>query len=384
MVLERTRPDRHAGRRLKQAVAALAAALLWGAAVAWGGVYPQVTGPCGLVFPRDHGPHPDHKTEWWYYTGNLRTEAGRHLGFQLTFFRSRVVPPGSTPAASASAWRVETILLGHAAVSDMAGGRFFHDTEVARAALGMADARSASGGAVVFLKKWSLDIGTDAHRLQADARGFGLSLAIRAEKPPVLHGEDGYSRKGSTPERASCYYSFTRLRAEGVITLGGERLPVRGLAWMDHEFSTSPLEPGLVGWDWFSLQLSDRTEVMIYLLRSADGAFHPALSGTFVAPDGRSRHLERGEIRVLAERRWKSPHSGAEYPSAWRIEIAPLDMRLSVRANLPDQEMAEGGAAGVVYWEGSVSASGSRDGRAVTGEGYVELTGYAEPLEALQ
>lgn len=384
MVWKGTRPARHAGCRLKRVIAALAAVLLWGAAAAWGGAYPRVTGPCGLVFPRDHGPHPDHKTEWWYYTGNLRTEAGRHLGFQLTFFRSRVVPPGTAPAAPASAWRVETILLGHAAVSDMAGRRFFHDTEAARSALGMADARSASGRTNVSLKKWSAEIGPDTHQLQADARGFGLALTLRPEKPPVLHGENGYSRKGSTPERASCYYSLTRLGAEGVITLGGERLPVRGLAWMDHEFSTSPLEPGLVGWDWFSLQLSDRTEVMIYLLRTADGDFHPASSGTFVARDGSSRHLERDEIRVRAERRWKSPRSGADYPSAWRIEIPPLGLRLSVHANLPDQEMAEGGAAGVVYWEGSVSCSGFREGAPVDGEGYVELTGYAAPLEVLQ
>ncbi|WP_373500516.1 lipocalin-like domain-containing protein [Desulfococcus sp.] len=385
------RPVRDAGSRLKpmraaliSIAAAVLSALLWPAA--WAGGYARVTGPCGLVFPQDHGPHPDYKTEWWYYTGNLRAEDGRHLGFQLTFFRSRVVPPGGgkNPSLPASGWRAENIILGHAAVSDVPGRRFHHDSEAARDVLGMAHAGTASDRTAVALKKWSLEITPDAHRLSADARGFGIDLTLRPEKPPVLHGDQGYSRKGSTPERASCYYSFTRLGAEGVITVEGASFPVRGQAWMDHEFSTSPLEPGLVGWDWFSLQLSDGTEVMIYLLRTPDGSFHPASSGTFVEGDGRSRHLDRGDLRVTAESVWRSPHSRAEYPSTWRIEIVPLGLLLDVRANLPDQEMAEGGAAGVVYWEGSVSFSGVRAGAPVAGEGYVELTGYAEPLDVLK
>ena len=347
--------------------------------------YRQVAGPCGLVFPRDHGAHPDYKTEWWYYTGNLRTPEGRHLGFQLTFFRSRIVPPGGGEdrPSPASAWRADNIILGHAAVSDITGGRFFHAREAARDAIGMAGAETLSGRTVVTLKKWSLEIGADRHRLSADTRDFGLNLTLRPEKPPVLHGDNGYSRKGSSPERASCYYSFTRLSAEGAITVGGTVFPVTGFAWMDHEFSTAPMEPGLVGWDWFSLQLSDGTEVMIYLLRTPDGSFHSASSGTFVDRDGRSRHIDRDELRVIPEADWESPHSRAVYPSKWRIDIEPLDLRLSVRVNLPDQEMADGGAAGVVYWEGSVSFSGSRAGSPVAGEGYAELTGYAEPLDVL-
>ena len=348
--------------------------------------YAQVTGPCSLVFPRDHGPHPDHKTEWWYYTGNLRTAAGRHLGFQLTFFRSRIVPPdgGKALPVPASGWRSDNIILGHAAVSDITGKRFSHAREVARDTLGMASARFTEGRTAVTLKSWSLEIGPEGHRLRAETGEFGIDLTLRPEKPPVLHGDAGYSRKGSSPERASCYYSMTRLAARGTITLDGEAMPADGLAWMDHEFSTAPLEPGLAGWDWFSLQLSDRTEVMIYLLRFPDGTFHPASSGTFVDREGRGRHLVRDDIRVAVESEWKSPHSGALYPSAWRLDIAPISLRLNVRANLPDQEMAGDGADAIVYWEGSVSFSGRRSGALVSGDGYVELTGYDAPLDVLQ
>jgi len=359
-----------------------------GAAVVWparASGYAQVAGPCGLVFPRDHGPHDDYKVEWWYYTGNLKTGEGRRLGFQLTFFRSRLVPPGRENGlrVPASGWRAENVILGHAAISDISGKRFFHATAAVRAALGMARAEIVSDRTMVTLKNWSMSIGSDGHRLFADAPEFDMRLLLLPAKPPVLHGDDGYSRKGSTPERASCYYSMTRLLAEGTVSLKGTAFPVRGLAWMDHEFSTAPLARGLVGWDWFSIQLSDGTEVMLYLLRSPDGSFHPASSGTFVDRDGRNRHLHRDEIRVTPEAVWKSPHSGARYPSKWRIDIEPLSLRLKGGANIPDQEIATAGAADVIYWEGSTSFTGSRSGSPVSGEGYVELTGYAEPLDVL-
>jgi predicted secreted hydrolase len=351
----------------------------------WASDYSQVTGPCGLVFPRDHGPHDDYKVEWWYYTGNLKTEEGRRLGFQLTFFRSRLVPPGRENGlrVPASGWRAQNVILGHAAVSDLSGERFYHAKSAARATLGMARAETASGRTSVMLKNWSMAIGPDGHRLFADAPEFGIRLLLRPAKPPVPHGDDGYSRKGSTPERASCYYSITRLMTEGTVSLKDVTFPVTGLAWMDHEFSTAPLEPGLAGWDWFSIHLSDGADVMIYLLRSPDGSFHPASSGTFVDRDGRSRHLGRDEFRVTPDAVWKSPHSGAVYPSKWRIDINPLNLHLKGGANIPDQEMATGGAAGVIYWEGSVSFTGSRSGNPLSGEGYVELTGYAEPLNVL-
>jgi predicted secreted hydrolase len=202
----------------------------------------------------------------------------------------------------------------------------------------------------------------------------------------VLHGEKGYSQKGTAAERASCYYSFTRLGTVGVLAVEGVDHEVQGTAWMDHEFSTAPLEPGITGWDWFSLQLSDRLggriEVMVYLLRQADGSLHPASSGTFVDASGRSRHLKREALSVKALSHWTSPHSGARYPVRWRVDLKPLDLTLDVAANLADQEMRTPRSTGVVYWEGSVSVKGARAGEPVTGVGYVELTGYAKPFDA--
>jgi predicted secreted hydrolase len=198
----------------------------------------------------------------------------------------------------------------------------------------------------------------------------------------VLHGDAGYSRKGQSPERASCYYSFTRLQADGTLTLDGTPHRVRGTAWMDHEFSTAALQPGITGWDWFSLQLSDRTEIMIFLLRQHDGNLNPASSGTYVTPSGQPRHLSREDVHIEALDFWTSPHTGARYPVKWNVRIAPFNYEFIVTASLADQEMRTARSTGVVYWEGSVRAQGTRQGKPVDGVGYVELTGYDKPFDA--
>jgi predicted secreted hydrolase len=220
------------------------------------------------------------------------------------------------------------------------------------------------------------------HRLQADADRFALDLRLTPRKPPVLHGENGYSRKGANRDRASCYYSFTRLAAEGKIRIEDRTCRVSGSAWMDHEFSTAPLDPGLVGWDWFSLQLSDRSELMLYCLRDKEGRFHAVSAGTFVDAAGRATALRRKQFSVNTLDRWKSPGSGALYPVAWRLSVPSLDLSLLVRARIQNQEMDTRETTGVVYWEGSVAAEGTAAGRPVSASGYVELTGYAHPFDA--
>ncbi len=347
--------------------------------------YLQVTGPCGLEFPRDHGAHPGYRTEWWYYTGNLQSGSGRPYGFQLTLFRSQIVPPleDLSSAEPPSAWRTRQVYFGHAAVSDIAGNRHRQAENIARGALGMAGSMHDQGGAAVWLHDWSIRIGPGRqHRLSAETPDFGISLQLAPVKPPVFHGDGGYSLKGSRPENASCYYSFTRLDAEGRLTLDGKAVAVTGYGWMDHEFSTAPLEPGIVGWDWFSLQLSDGTELMIFLLRLKSGGLHPASSGTFVDASGAARHLQRRQVAVAVMDSWKSPSSGAIYPSRWRIDILPLGIHLTVASRLADQEMKTARSTGVTYWEGSVAIDGRTNGAAVSGSGYVELTGYAEAFEA--
>ena len=346
--------------------------------------YLAVTGPCYQTFPKDHGPHPGFRTEWWYYTGNLLAGTGDRYGFQLTFFRSQISPSDADqdwPRPS-SAWRTRQIYAGHAAVSDLNKNKHQHTELVAREALGIAGTLHEASQTKVFIKNWSAAIDSDHHYLIASTPEFSFELRLQSAKPPVLHGQAGYSRKGSTAEKASCYYSLTRLISKGVLTIGGQTVEVEGLSWMDHEYSTAPLEAGIVGWDWFSLQFSDQTELMLYLLRKENGEIHAASSGTYVDQTGRAHHLTRVDVSVTALKQWQSPRSEAVYPVAWRINVLPFDIEVTIEANLTDQEMVTSASTGVTYWEGSVSASGSVANQPVKASGYVELTGYAEALRA--
>jgi predicted secreted hydrolase len=272
--------------------------------------------------------------------------------------------------------------MAHAALSDLNHNHFYYAEDLARNALGLAGAEQHSSGTKVFLKNWTLQLGAHRHVLKAVTNDFSFVLHLSPLKEPVLHGEAGYSRKGRTPERASCYYSFTRLDTKGQLRVGQTEHAVQGLSWMDHEFSTAHLEPGLTGWDWFSLQLSDRTEVMIYLLRHTDGSHSPASSGTFIDASGISRHLQLEEFKVQILDTWQSPHSRATYPSRWRLKILPLALEVTVAPNLADQEIQARKGAEITYWEGSVSVQGNARGAPVSGTGYVELTGYAKALDA--
>ena len=250
-----------------------------------------------------------------------------------------------------------------------------------RGTLGMAGVSQDEMDTLIFIKNWSAKIGADRHLLKTVTDDFSYDLTLEPVKPAVLHGEAGYSRKGSTPERASCYYSFSRLNTEGALTVGGKTTAVRGLSWMDHEFSTAPLEPGIIGWDWFSLQLSDQTEIMLYLLRTEGGRLSPASSGTFIDVSGNPRHLTKNDFRVDVLNSWKSPRSQAVYPVHWRVAVFPLAIQLTAKANLSNQEMQTRTTTGVTYWEGSISINGSVGKHPVKGLGYAELTGYAQSFD---
>jgi predicted secreted hydrolase len=346
----------------------------------------SVTGPCRMEFPRDHAPHPGFRTEWWYWTGNLKSETGRHFGFQLTFFRYQLTPFGGAAEWPElhSAWRSRQIYLGHAALSDLSAKRHFQAEQVGREALGLGGWVQWGPDITFFLRNWSAVILSDSQRLKAGGEGFSFDLDLKPAKELVPHGIDGYSRKGSTPERASCYYSFSRLETTGSVTVAGKSIPVQGVSWMDHEFSTAPLESGTVGWDWFSIQLSDKTEIMIFLLRTEGGSVHPASSGSYIDASGALRHLDRSYFEIDVLDTWKSKQSGATYPSRWRVNIPLLGIELGLVSNLPDQEMRTAGSMGGAYWEGSVSVKGSKGGSPVDGNGYVEMTGYADPMTALK
>ena len=343
--------------------------------------YSSVIGPCGLEFPRDHGSHPGYRTEWWYYTGNVQDPSFRRFGFQLTFFRTRLAPPSVEESwpKNPSAWRTSQLFLAHAAVSDLGSKRFYHDEQVTRGVVALAGVEQQNSLTNIFVGKWSANIGPE-HRLSAKAPSFAFDLVSKPLKPPVFHGGQGYSLKGKRPESASCYYSFTRLETSGTLSINGRTEPVKGTAWMDHEFSSAPLEEDLVGWDWFSIQLNDQTELMVYLLRHPDGSYSPASSGTFVKPNGESIHLTHEDFKVQILDRWTSKRSGATYPARWRFHVLPLQLELTIDPNLPDQELMTTRSTQVTYWEGSVSVSGKSKGKPVEGVGYVEMTGYAKPF----
>jgi len=346
--------------------------------------YLSVAGPCYQTFPQDHGAHPGYRTEWWYYTGNLTAESGDRYGYQLTFFRSQISPPAAKerwPQPS-SAWRTQQIFVGHAAISDLYGQTHYQAEQMAREALSMAGTTQKEGATTVFIRPWSATIYADTHILKAHALEFSIDLALQATKPPVLHGEAGYSRKGSRDQNASCYYSLTRLLTKGRLKIEGKTMSVGGLSWMDHEYSTAPLEDGIIGWDWFSLQLSDQTELMLYRLRQTDDQVNDASSGTFINASGIPQHLTAQDFNISVLKLWKSSQTGGVYPVSWRVQVLPLELELIVTANLANQEMLTAASTGVTYWEGSVSANGTVARQPVKAEGYVELTGYAGAIEA--
>ena len=241
-------------------------------------------------FPRDHGAHEEFRTEWWYYTGQVTAKDGRPFGYELTFFR-RGMPRDQTKTLP-SQWAVTHLYLAHFAVSDLSKGRFHYADKMSRAGLGKAGA--AQDRLHVWIDRWSAESPSsapDTQILQAADGDMAIQFTVSPGKPLVVHGTDGISRKGSAPGQASHYYSFTRLATTGILTIGNESFDVTGTSWMDHEFGSADLDKDLVGWDWFSLQLDDQRELMLYRLRRADGSAHSASSGTLIDRNGQGHHL---------------------------------------------------------------------------------------------
>jgi predicted secreted hydrolase len=321
-------------------------------------------------FPADHGPHPEFRNEWWYITGNLENDAGRHFGFELTFFRFALAP-ASQP--SVSAWRTNQVYIAHLAVTDTDGEQFHVAQRYSRGALGLAGADTNPFR--VWIDDWRIaaDDPADGWRLEANDPEFGIDLLARALKAPVLNGDDGLSQKSADPGNASYYYSITRLDTTGRIRVGQKEYRVTGLSWLDREWSTSALASDQAGWDWFALQFDDDSELMFYQLRKTDGSADPASAGTFVDADGVATHLGQNDLQLTVLESWSSPEGGA-YPARWRLRAPRLDLDVTVRPVLADQELF----TTVRYWEGAVDVEGSRDAATLGGRGYVELTGYAQ------
>jgi predicted secreted hydrolase len=328
-----------------------------------------------LTFPDDFGAHEDFRTEWWYYTGNLQTLEGRHFGFELTIFRVGLLPP-TDHLPTDSEWYDRSVYFSHFAVSDIASERFYAFERYSRPGPGLAGAQTDPYR--VWLEDWSItERAPGVYRLQAAQAGIALDLTLTDEMGVVLHGENGYSRGGENVTNAAYYYSQPRLRADGLVEVDGVRHPVSGLAWKDHEFSSSALDEDQIGWDWFSLQFEEGPALMLFQLRESDGGTSASSSGTFISADGLPHPIQQTDFEISVLDEWRSPHTQGMYPAAWEIRINEPNCLLEIRPWMADQEL---NFPTVTYWEGAVRFEGACDGALARGNGYVELTGYTGNL----
>lgn len=327
-------------------------------------VFDRVTGPEPLEFPADHGLHPGYRNEWWYFTGNLAGEDGDRYGFQFTLFRF-AVEPGDRPDSD---FATDAVWMAHLAVSDIERERFIASERFARDALGLAGATADEW----WLRDWTVSREANGWRLRARSDGLEMDLRMEMEKPVVLQGDSGYSRKGPEPGNASRYYSITRMKASGRLEIDGTGVAVDGLAWLDREWGSSQLGAGIAGWDWFALQLDDGRDLMLYRLRTEAGTASRFSAGVIVEPDGSYRTLGREDFDFEEIRRWRDA-TGVDWPVAWRVRLPEFGLEFEVRPSFDAQRWY----ATVGYWEGAVEviepASGDRLGR-----GYLELSGYAD------
>jgi predicted secreted hydrolase len=345
--------------------------------------FTRAVAPRTFEFPRDNGPHPGFRHEWWYVTGNLDSDTGERFGFELTVFRVGLVAPsvadeaaagagadtaeGRLGAGAVSAWRTREVYAAHFAITDVARGVFKYGDRYSRGALGLAGAQADP------MRAWVDDWQLGASTIHARSQGYELTLEVDSLGDPVLNGDHGLSRKSSEPGAASYYYSIPRITVHGKVVRNGVSANVHGLAWLDREWGSGSLGSKEQGWDWFALQLQDGSALMFYSLRNRNGARDPNSSGTWVDASGRSRQLTAEQVSIDVSDHWTSPRGG-QYPSRWRVRVPSAGLDVEVRPVLADQELGTQPR----YWEGAVDLRGGQSGRNITGRGYVELVGYGE------
>ena len=342
--------------------------------------------PRPFEFPADHGAHPAFRSEWWYLTAHLEDASGAPFGLQFTLFRQALAPPLAAPDPDASAWRTRQVWMAHLAVTSAVDGHRVAE-RFARGALGLAGVRAAPFEA--WLDDWRLaaegpglfplrlEAAVPAQEARPAGKSFALDLRLETAKGPVPQGEDGLSRKSDRAGNASHYYSFTRLPAAGTLRLGDRRYELQGLGWLDREWSTSALDPGQTGWDWFALHLDDGRDLMLYRIRRDDGSVDAASAGVLVGPEGGRTVLGPGDWR-LEPLAWWSDGEGGRWPVTWRLVLPDHGVDGRVRAVVDDAL----NRVSVRYWEGMVclEADAAAEARGTAeGCGYLELTGYGGP-----
>ena len=327
-------------------------------------------------FPRDHFNHREFQTEWWYYTGNVKSAEGLRFGFELTFFRQAV----DRDPARTGPWDLQDLYVAHLALSDLDGGKFFHAERTNRLGPGIAGVNESTER--IWNGNWKIQWRGEDQELAAVDDRFQLHFTLHSEKPPVINGENGVSQKADGTGRASHYISLTRLSTSGEILLGNKKLTVSGSSWMDHEFFTHQMDAGQTGWDWLSLQLADNTELMLFHIRRKDGSIDPYSAGTFVDGNGKTTHLRGNDFTLEPSSEiWASPATGARYPIHWRVDVPSLNLDLDVTTPLASQEFASKSSFVPNYWEGAIFSNGRRGQESLVGVGYLEMTGYDRPVQ---
>lgn len=327
-------------------------------------------------FPRDHGAHRDFRTEWWYFTGNVTGPAEEEFGFKLTFFRNGLVHPNECPDEDAPLALCD-FTFAHFALTDLGNDRHGAWERVGREGLGLS--HIAEDRFSARIADWSGQMNEDGTiQLFAQDGAAELSLTLTPTKPLVIHGQDGAHQKAANPDQASHYVTFPRMEVTGALRFGSDPISVTGLAWMDHEFASEQLSMAESGWAWFSIQLENGEELMLYHLRKTDGTYEPTALGSHIGADGTVTPLPAPTAYQIAEtRHWTSPHSGGRYSVSWVITLPGEDARLEVNAAVDDQEMNMTRSSGLSYWEGATRITGIWRGEPVRGAGYTELVGYA-------
>jgi predicted secreted hydrolase len=368
--------------------------------------FARARAPRPFIFPADHGPHPAFRTEWWYFTGILQGQStggtARRFGYQFTIFRQALT--ADRPSRD-SAWATRDVYMAHLAIADLDGDsgrpRFHAFQRFSRDGLALAGAQVTPFA--VWVDSWRMESSAGqpssgdgifplrlrarespaprgaavAYHAQGAAIGAAIDFAVSAGRGPVLQGDHGWSIKGAGPGNASFYYSCTRLPTRGRLTIGTEILEVEGTSWLDREWSTSALDPDVVGWDWAGTHLDDGRDLMFYRLRTRAGGAAPASRVTLIDPDGRPRTFAPDAFTLTPTGQWSSPDGKARYPAGFRLQIRAAAVDLALLPLLSDQELR----LAVRYWEGAVALQGTAGGHPLSGTGYLELTGYGSGAE---
>lgn len=330
----------------------------------------------GFIFPEDYGEHPTYKTEWWYYTGNLETESGREFGYQFTLFRRAIAPSSESENIEASDWRTNQIYVAHAAIADIENDQFFHADKAARGSIGLAGAEHSPYN--IWIENWEvIQTAEGEYEMYAEQSNTGFRFSIIESGPPVLHGINGYVRKSEQDGIGSYYYSQIGLETKGNLWIDGENFAVTGKSWKDHEVGSSFIADDAIGWDWFSAQF-DNGEALMYghMRLKNDDRF---VGGSWINRDSSSTRIEKDDVNIIVLDTWTSKVTGATYPSKWAIEIPSQNLKLEARTAVSNAELVTG--IGAIYWEGPIYYEGTKNGVSITGSGYVELTGYVNPID---